>query len=89
MEFSHCIKSQFGAAIKTLENAIENCPDDLWGSNISENEFWYRVYHTIFWLDLYLTASPDSFRPPEPFTMSERDPAGILPDTIYTTQITQ
>lgn len=82
-EFKSSIKYQFAAAIDTLENAISACPDEIWGSETDESDFWYRVYHTIFWLDFYLTASPD-FSPPVPFTMSETDPDGVLPDRVYT-----
>ena len=81
-EFKSSIKYQFTAAIDTLENAISACPDVLWG-NETESDFWYRAYHTIFWLDFYLTASIE-FKPPAPFTMSETDPKGVLPDRVYT-----
>jgi hypothetical protein len=75
---------QFGAAIDTLKNAINACPDKLWGDQSRFHQFWYMVYHTLFFLDYYLTADPDNFAPPEPFTLSELDPAGVLPDRVYT-----
>ena len=59
---------QFGAAIDMLENAILACPDDLWNDRSRQPEFWYLTYHTLFWLDLYLSGSIDGFRPPSPFT---------------------
>lgn len=74
---------QFGAAIKMLENAITACPEDLWSDRTKKHEFWYMVYHTLFWLDFYLSESADDFRPPEPFTMGEMDPAGVLPERVY------
>ncbi len=75
---------QFGAAIKTLENAINACPEDLWSDRSRKHEFWYIVYHTLFWLDYYLADSAEDFTPPKPYTMSEMDPAGVLPDRVYT-----
>jgi hypothetical protein len=75
---------QFGAAIQMLENAITACPDELWHTKIDWHEFWYLTYHTLFFLDYYLDDSPDGFRPPMPFTLSELDPSGVLPDRIYT-----
>jgi hypothetical protein len=74
---------QFGAAIDSLENAIQACPEEIWGDRSREPEVWYLVYHTLFWLDYYLTASPDTFAPPPPFNLDEMDPAGLLPDRVY------
>jgi hypothetical protein len=75
---------QFGAAIDMLENALRACPDDLWDDRSRQPEFWYLVYHTLFWLDLYLSDSRDGFAPPAPFTLDELDPAGRLPERPYT-----
>lgn len=71
---------QFGAAIDMLENAISLCPENFW----NEPRFWYSAYHTIFYLDYYLSADPDKFTPPNPFTSSEFDPNGVMPERIYT-----
>ena len=65
---------QFGAAIDMLENAINACPDRVWGdpskppqgSSISGVGFWYVAYHTLFWFDFCLSESTDSFVPPAP-----------------------
>ncbi len=86
------IWSQFGAAIDMLENALLACPDELWRDRLSSDrsqppessEFWYVVYHTLFWLDLYLSGSAEGFAPPAPFTRDELDPAGLLPERVYT-----
>lgn len=70
---------QFGASIDMLENAINLCTDELW----DDKKFWYSSYHCLFWLDYYLTLEPNSFTPPSPFTLSEFDPSGALPDRVY------
>jgi len=75
---------QFGAAIKMLENALHACPDELWRDEARNPQYWYLVYHTLFWLDYYLADSDEGFAPPPPFTMCEMDPAGVLPDRVYT-----
>jgi len=82
---------QFGAAIDMLENALRGCPDELWGERLWEDRslpalsaYWYLAYHTLFWLDLYLSGSEEAFAPPAPFTLSELDPAGALPERVYT-----
>ena len=75
---------QFGAAIDMLENALLACPDELWSDRSRRPEFWYVVYHTLFWLDLYLSDSVEGFAPPAPFTLEELDPEGVLPERPYT-----
>jgi hypothetical protein len=84
---------QFGAAIDDMENAINECPDELWRVRLwhdpSEErfflpEFWYVVYHALFWLDLYLTGAEEGFVPPAPFLLVEQDENGPLPEQPYT-----
>lgn len=75
---------QFGAAIDMLENAMLACPEELWSDRSQHLEFWYVVYHTLFWLDLYLSGSVEGFAPPAPFTLDELDPAELLPERPYT-----
>ena len=75
---------QFGAAIDMLENAMNACPEALWSDRARQPEFWYLVYHTLFWLDYYLSEDPAGFAPPAPFNLDEMDPAGLLPDRVYT-----
>ena len=84
---------QFGAAIETLQNALNACPDELWRARLWREgevqpefvEFWYITFHTIFWLDYYCSESADGFTAPEPFTLSEFE-GGMLPERIYTKQ---
>ena len=75
---------QFGAAIDMLQNAMEACPDELWGDRSREPQFWYLVYHTLFFLDLYLSESEEAFTPPPPYNRDELDPRGLLPERVYT-----
>ncbi len=82
---------QFGAAIDMLDNAVAACPDKLWHVRLWDDadlpesaEFWYIVYHTLFWLDLYLSGAVEGFVPPVPFNLDELDPAGLLPERPYT-----
>ncbi len=87
---------QFGATIDMLANALLACPDTHWHGRLWSDHsdhpllpesaaFWYITYHTLFWLDLYLTSpSEEGFAPPPPFTLGELDPAGVLPERPYT-----
>lgn len=75
-----------------LEDALFACPDELWHTCLWDtrseqsgySQFWYLVYHTLFWLDLYLSGAVEGFTPPTPFTLDELDPAGLLPERPYT-----
>ena len=87
------IWQQFGAAIDDLDNALRACPDDLWRDRLWDDpaqqqfflpEYWYIVYHALFWLDLYLTGAEEGFAPPAPFTLIEQDEDGPLPERPYT-----
>jgi hypothetical protein len=74
---------QFGAAIDMLENAIKACPATLWQS---ESKFWYLGFHTLFWTDYYLsdgTPREKDFAPPAPFTKSDFEEDGRLPERVY------
>jgi DinB superfamily len=84
MTFKAIVGRQFGAAIDMLENALLACPDELWNDRSRCREFWYVVYHTLFFLDLHLSGSVEGFAPPAPFTLDELDPAGLLPERPYT-----
>lgn len=75
---------QFGAAIDMIENAIAACPDDLWNDRSRQPQFWYIVYHTLFFLDLYSSDSVDGFAPPPPIGMEELDEDGKMPERPYT-----
>jgi hypothetical protein len=82
---------QFGAAIDMLENALLACPESLWNERLWSNPsvpqypaFWSITYHTLFWLDWYLTNSPEGFAPPAPFSLYELDPTGVPSEQPYT-----
>lgn len=83
---------QFGAAIDTLNDTIEACPDDFWEASLwltpntkpEFSQFWYVAYHTLFWLDLYLTGTEEGFLPRQPFALIEQDETGPLPERVYT-----
>lgn len=86
------IWQQFGASIDYLEDTIRACPDSLWLASLWKtpdtkpefSQFWYIGYHTLFWLNLYLTGAEEGFVPPPPFTLIEMDADGLLPDKPYT-----
>lgn len=82
---------QLDAALSMLGQALQKCPQALWEAHLWEDPnfpggsaYWYLAYHSLFWADLDLYGGVEGFAPPAPFTLSELDPAGLLPDRIYT-----
>jgi uncharacterized damage-inducible protein DinB len=86
------IWQQFGASIDYLADTVNACPDQLWLAPLWQTpnakperaQFWYVVFHTLFWLDLYLTGAEEGFVPPSPFTLIEQDGDDPLPERVYT-----
>ena len=78
------IWQQYGASIDMLENAMIACPQKVWGDQTRPSEFWYIAFHTLFFLDFYMSDSIEGFTPPAPFGLEELDPAGVLPPRVYT-----
>jgi uncharacterized damage-inducible protein DinB len=85
---------QYAVALDSLDAALRNCPDELWEQPLWDDEpdqwvakgfgaFWYLGYHTLFWLDLYLTGAEEGFTPPAPFDLVEMQANETLP-RVYT-----
>ncbi len=73
-------------------DALRECPDELWDKQLWGDQpnqwvaagfstFWYLGYHTLFWLDLYLTGAEEGFAPPMPFDVVEMEDGEVLPRT--------
>jgi hypothetical protein len=85
---------QYAVAIDSLRDALRDCPEQLWEARLGDDEpdqwvaagfsaFWYLGYHTLFWLDLYLTGAEEGFAPPAPFDLVEMESGEVLP-RVYT-----
>ena len=94
--WSTALWQQFGAAIDMFDNAVEACPSSLWrerlwsdppdSSQAPFGEFWYIAYHTLYWLDLYLSSvadSPAGRTPPAPFSAPALDAEDERPEQPY------
>lgn len=88
---------QFGATVDMLDNAVRACPASLWRERLWSDppdhpqppfgEFWYVAYHTLYWLDLYLSSIADSssaVTPPSPFPAPALDANDEPPERAYT-----
>jgi hypothetical protein len=76
----------FGASIDMLGNAIESWPDNNWNAN---KRFFYIAYHSLVFLDYYLTIPPKDFISVLPYTLTAADKIprdsvdDVVPDRIY------
>ena len=61
---------QFGVALEMLQDSIDTCPDFIWET---DNRFSQLGYHTLFFLDYYLSKNPVDFIQPSNFSYSEFD----------------
>lgn len=85
---------QFSVALDSFGDALRSAPDALWEKMLWADEpgqwvaprfstFWYQGYHTLFWVDLYLTGAEEGFAPPAPFDLVEMHAGEVLP-RVYT-----
>lgn len=57
------LQSQYQAAIHTLQNTIEDCPDALWTDRQYNNPYWQVAYHALYYTHLYLEQDLEDFQP--------------------------
>jgi hypothetical protein len=55
------LTAQFEAALAMLKQCVEACPPDRWEGKIANDTFRQVAYHTLFFVDLYLTPNEDAF----------------------------
>lgn len=81
--FTDCLWKNFAAAIDMLKNTIVLCPDEVWQN---EKKFFYTAYHTVIFLDYYLTNPVKDFQPVLAYTLADADklPPGAVDDVIPT-----
>ncbi len=75
---------QYGAALKTLNNIINKCPDSLWEDESNGPPFYKIIYHILYFTDLYLSRTKEertAFRPrfefAEDFSISKENFAHV------------
>jgi hypothetical protein len=71
--WSAALWQQFGATIDMLDNALLACPPSnwekpLWSDPDWDGAFWRIAFHTLYWLDFYLSGSTEEIALPAPFT---------------------
>jgi hypothetical protein len=63
MDVRSALQSQYHAALKTLREVIEKCPDGMWNDPGDPAPFWRVVYHTLYFAHFYLQQNQESFTP--------------------------
>ena len=84
------IRSQYLATLEMLNQAIIQCPDNMWADENFDNQFWQIAYHALFYTHLYLQSTEEDFTPwkmhyenahrfsaPEPALTGEGDSEGF------------
>jgi hypothetical protein len=61
--FRQTIAAQYGAALKMLEDAIDQCQPENWTASVSKFPFWHVAYHVLFCTDMYLSQGLGRFLP--------------------------
>lgn len=79
--FSICLWRNFAGAMDMLGDSIRLCPDELW---TREKKFFYLSYHTVIFLDYYLSVPVRDFAPDLPYSLvdPEHMPEGAIDDVI-------
>ncbi len=81
-----CLWKNFAACIDMLKNAIELWPEEYWNSH---KRFFFTAYHTIVFLDYYLTIPLEEFSALLPYTLMDFENIpedavdDVVPDKIY------
>lgn len=80
--FIQSIARNFEVALRLMEVALQDCPDDLWDTDLWPDEAptgptphgglhgsapWFLAYHALLTLDYDLTSEFDPWEPPPPF----------------------
>jgi DinB superfamily len=75
MDIRSALKSQYHAAVKTLREVIEKCPEAMWNDPSDDAaRFWRVAYHTLFYTHFYLQQDQSAFTP----WSRHRDEAQVL-----------
>jgi len=71
----------FAAVIDMLTAVVSKCPDKTWKD---EKKFYYITYHTVIFLDYYLSNPVKDFKPYLPYSLGDIDhlPEGAIDDVL-------
>src|SRR5438105_8195979 len=55
------LTAQFEASLCMLSECIQRCPQEHWEGKIANDTFRQVAYHTLFFVDLYLSPNENAF----------------------------
>ncbi|HKX17931.1 MAG TPA: DinB family protein [bacterium] len=55
--------SQFEASLAMLDHCVRQCPEPHWDGRVAKYPFWEIAYHTLCFVDLYLSSGEAEFQP--------------------------
>lgn len=61
--FKKSLVGQFHAALSMFNDCVSRCPAEQWENNVGNYPFWNVAYHTLFYVDFYLSPNEQSFSP--------------------------
>ena len=61
--FKAVLAGQFEASLCMLDRCVRRCPDEHWEGRIGNRTFSQVAYHTLYFVDLYLSPCTDAFEP--------------------------
>ncbi len=76
-DLKQSLQKQFGASIEMLENVIQACPREYYQN---QKRFYYLAFHSVIFLDYYLTIPPQNFSPLLDFTI--QSPKDMPPEAL-------
>lgn len=62
-DFTKIVASQLEAGLCMLNECIRNCPAPQWDENVGKYPFWHVAYHTLCFVDVYLTRCDAEWQP--------------------------
>ena len=60
--YKQIVIGQFEAALAMLNQCIAACPEEHWEGKIANGTFRWVAYHTLFFVDVYLSPSEKAFQ---------------------------
>ncbi len=56
------LRGQFETALCMMNDCLQKCPPEHWDGKIAKYAFWHVAYHTLCFVDLYLSPNEESFQ---------------------------
>ncbi|MCG8569352.1 MAG: DinB family protein [Spirochaetes bacterium] len=71
-KFEKILENQLLAALSTLMQCINNCPDNEWQQTHGDSPYSQVVFHTLFYTDYYLERTEETFKD-QPFHLNNKE----------------